>query len=112
MRRTKFSAILRYKQITYFQPEHQTEWEFKKKKKERNSQIVDFVVSAGHKVKIKENELRDKYLLSERKKIWNMKVTVIGIVICARGTVLKSFIRGLEELETGGRIETTKLEHY
>ena len=38
--------------------------------------------------------------------MWNMRVMVIPIVVCALGTVLKGFGRGLEELEIRGRIET------
>ena len=35
-----------------------------------------------------------------------MKVTVIPIVLGALGTISKGFVRGLEELKIGGRIET------
>ena len=34
----------------------------KKKKKKRTCRIVDFAVSADHRVKLKESEKRDKYL--------------------------------------------------
>ena len=34
-----------------------------------------------------------------------MKVTVIPIVISAFGTIPKDLVRGLEELEFGGRVE-------
>ena len=37
-------------------------WQKKKKKKKRTSRIVDFAVPADFKVKVKENEKRDKYL--------------------------------------------------
>ena len=42
-------------------------------------------------IKLKECEKRDKYLdlARELKKLWNMKVTVIPIVIGAFGTVTK-----------------------
>ena len=43
------------------------------------------------------------------KKIWNMKETVIPIIISTLGKVLKSFNRGLEELEIGGRIKPPKI---
>ena len=33
-----------------------------KKKKKRNCQIVDIAVQADHKVKLREGEMRDKYL--------------------------------------------------
>ena len=40
------------------------------------------------------------------KKIWNMKVTIISIVIGAFGTVTKGLLRGLEDLEVGRRVKT------
>ena len=40
------------------------------------------------------------------KKIWNMKVTIIPIVIGAVGMVTKGLSKGLEDLEVGGRVET------
>ena len=40
------------------------------------------------------------------KKLWNMKVTIIPIVIGAFGTVTKGLLKGLEDLEVGGRVET------
>ena len=51
-------------------------------------------------MKIEESEMRIKYLDLARKleKLWNMKVTVIPIIIGALGMVLKSLLRGLEEL--------------
>ena len=42
------------------------------------------------------------------KKILNLKVTIIPIVIGAFGTVTKGLLKGLENLEFGGRVETIK----
>ena len=42
----------------------------------------------------------------EFKKLWNVKVTIIPIVICAFGTVTKELLKGLEDLEVGGRVTT------
>ena len=42
----------------------------------------------------------------ELKKLWNMKVRVIPIVIGALGTVTKGLVQGLEDLEMRGRVET------
>ena len=83
----------------------------KKKKKERKKKIckiVDFAVPADHRIKLKEGEKRDKYLdlARELKILWNMKVTIIPIVIGAFGTVTKGLLKGLEDLEFGGRVET------
>ena len=46
---------------------------------------MDFAVSADHRIKLKECEKKDKYLDLARqlKKQWNMKVTIIPIVIDA-----------------------------
>ena len=60
-------------------------------KKKRICRIVNFAVSVDHRVKLKENEKKDKYFdfARELKKLWNMKVMVIPIIICALGTVIK-----------------------
>ena len=59
-------------------------------------------------MKLKECEKKDKYLdfARELKKLWNMKVTIIPIVIGAFGTVTKGLLKGLEDLKVGGRVET------
>ena len=61
-----------------------------------------------HRIKLKACEKRDKYLdlARELKKIWNMKVTIIPIVIGAFGTVTKGLLKGLEDMEVGGQVET------
>ena len=45
-------------------------------------------------------------LARELKKLGNMQVTIIPIVIGAFGTVTKRLLKGLEDLEIGGRVET------
>ena len=76
----------------------------KKKKKKKKKRTVDFAVQADYREKLKESEKMDKYLDLARKlkKLWNMKVTVISIVIGALGTVTKGLIKGIEDLEIGG----------
>ena len=71
---------------------------------------MDFAVSANHRVKLKESEKKNKYLYfaREQKILWNMKVTFILIVIGALGTVTERLIKGLEDLEIRGRVETTQ----
>ena len=78
------------------------------KKKKRTCKIVDFAVSADHRIKLKECEKKDKYLdlARELKKLWNMQVIFIPIVIGKFGTVTKGLLKGLEDLEVGGRVET------
>ena len=59
-------------------------------------------------MKLKVNEKKDKYvdLARELKKLWNIKVMVIPIVIGAFCTVTKGLIQGLEDLQIRGREET------
>ena len=79
-----------------------------KKKKKRTCKIVDFAVPVDHRIKLKVCEKKDKYLdlARELKKLWNMQVTIISIVIGAFGTVTKGLLKGLEDLEVGGRVKT------
>ena len=53
--------------------------------------MIIIAVPADHRIKLKECEKRDKYLnlARELKKLWNMKVTIIPIVIGAFGTETK-----------------------
>ena len=54
---------------------------------------------------------RDEYLnlARELKKLWNMKVTVIPIVVSTLGTILKEFLKGQENLEIRRPAETIAL---
>ena len=45
-------------------------------------------------------------LARELKKLLNMKVTIVPIEIGALGTITKGLLKGLEDLEVGGRVET------
>ena len=76
--------------------------------KKRTCKIVDFAVPVDHRIKLKECEKKDKYLdlAGELKKLWNMQVKIIPILIGAFGTVTKGLLKGLEDLEVGGRVET------
>ena len=73
--------------------------------------IVDLAVPTDHSVKIKENEKRNKYLdlAREQKKLCNIEVTVIAIIIGGFGTIPKGFVNGLDEIEIGGRAKTTQI---
>ena len=70
--------------------------------------IVNFAVPADNRIKLKECEKRDKYLdlARELKKLWNMKVTIIPIVIGDFGTVTEGLLKGLEDLEVDSQVET------
>ena len=77
-------------------------------KKKRTCKIVDFAAPTDYRIKLKECEKKGKYLdlARELKKLWNMQVTMIPIVIVAFRTVTKGLLKGLEDLEFGGRVET------
>ena len=77
-------------------------------KKERTCRIVDFAVPADYRIKIKENEKKDKFLglASDLKKLWNMKVTIIPIMIGTFGTVTKGLLKEVDDLEITRRMET------
>ena len=38
--------------------------------------------------------------------MWNMKVTVVPILTGTFGTITKGLLKGLQDLEVGGRVET------
>ena len=60
------------------------------------------------KKKPKKSKKRNKYqhLARELKKLWNMNMTVIPIVIGALRTITKGLVHGLEVLEMGGQVDT------
>ena len=74
----------------------------------RICKIVDFAVLADHRINLKECAKKDKYLnlARELKKLWNMKITIMPVVIGALGTITKGLLKGLEDLEIGGWTET------
>ena len=62
-------------------------------------------------INLKESEKKDKYLdlARELKKLGNMKVTIVLTVIGAFGTITKGLLKGLKDLEVGGRVETIRM---
>ena len=60
-----------------------------------------------HWINLKESEKKDKYLdlARELKNRWNIKLTIVPIVIGVLGTITKGLLKGLEDLEVGGRVE-------
>ena len=78
---------------------------------------MDFGLPADHRVKLKESEKKDKFLdiARELKKKWNMKVTVISIVISVLGTLIKRLVQELEDLKVRVRratMQTTALLRF
>ena len=94
-----------YKRITLSRPETSS---YNTQQKKTTCKIVDFAVQANHRIKLKESEKKDKYLdlARELKKLWNMKMTIIPIVIGVLGTLTKCLLKGLEDLEVGKRVES------
>ena len=75
---------------------------------------MGFAFPADHRVKLKESKKRDTCLdlAKELKKLWNVKVTVILILIGALGAITKGLVQELNDLEIRGRvkiIQTTAL---
>ena len=77
-------------------------------KKKRTCKIVDYDVPVDSRIKLMKSVMRDKDLdlARELKKLWNMQLTIIVIVIGAFGTVTKGLLKGLEDVEVGWRVET------
>ena len=80
----------------------------KKKTKKRTYRRKNFAVLADHRVKIKENKRKDKYLdlAREVNKLLSMKLTVIPIG--ALGTVPKG---GLKSRKSEDEQRLSKLQH-
>ena len=72
---------------------------------------MNLAVPDNHRIKLKECEKKDKYLdlARELKKLWNMKETIVPIVIGAFGSITKGLLKGLEDLEVGGWVETIQM---
>ena len=87
-------------------------------KKKRTCYLVDFVVPVDHRWKIKEKEKINKYLdvageqplpappkkqtdkqAKNKKKLWNIRLTIILIIDCALGNISKGPEKRWEELE-------------
>ncbi len=80
-------------------------------KKKRICKIVDFAVPADHRIKLKKCEKKEKYLdlIRKLKKLRNMKATIVPILIDAFGTITKGLLKGLGDMEVGGRVETIQM---
>ncbi len=62
---------------------------------------MNLTVPANHRVKMKKKEKIDKYLdlARELKKLWNMRVTVIPIIVSALEALLSGLKKILVELK-------------
>ena len=79
----------------------------------RTCRIVDFAVLADLRGKFKKSKSKeiDTYIMldSEKKKTMEMKLTVIPIVIGTFGITPKGLIKGLENMEIKGQVETIQI---
>ena len=100
--RLKFARISRYKQLANPYRKKPRLWI---NQQEPVCHLVNIAVPANHCVKIKEFEKIEKYLdlARELKRLENMKVTVIPIVIGVLGSVSKN-------LETRGDLQSLRLQ--
>ena len=64
----------------------------------------DFEIQTDHLISV------SKYLnfAKELKKLWNMRVMIIPIVIDTLGTVTQELLKGLKDLEIRGQVETNQ----
>ena len=78
-------------------------------KRERICKIVDFAVPVDHRINLKESEKKDKShdLAREfkKKKLWDMKVTIMPIVVGVLGTVG----RRVETIQTTAFLRTARI---
>ena len=84
-----------------------------KKKRKKTCRIVDFAVPVDDRMKIKENEKRDKYLdlARELRKQLNIRVTVIPIVVGALGTVPKGLEGGWGNWKSENQSRSFRQQH-
>ena len=75
--------------------------------------IVDFTIPYDSRVETKEFEKLEKYqdLARELKKLWNMSVQIIPIVIGALGTTPKDLHKRLKEIGIDTKIVTAENSH-
>ena len=103
MRHTNSSGILRYNFCQTARPYNNQR---KKRRRGELTNLWTLLSQLTTKVKLKESEKKNEYqdLAREmKKKMCNMKVTVIPTVIGTLGTVTKGLVKGLEDLEMRGR---------
>ena len=81
--------------------------------KKENLPNIELVVSGNHRVKKQRRQKRDKYLdlAWGLRKLWNIRVTVIPIVIGALGAVHKDLKRGLVDLPNWDHADNSIVEN-
>ena len=98
--------------MVYAKPTTHREKRKKRKKKKENLPYnglcyfgrLENKIERKRREREREREVPRPCLRNE--KLWNLKVTVIPIKICALGTIPKILVKGLEDLEIRGQVET------
>ena len=69
--------------------------------------LIDIAVPDDSRVEVKENEKVQKYqdLARELRKLWQVKVKVVPVVVGVLGTIPKALEKQLKEIETSVRVE-------
>ena len=69
-------------------------------KTNKKTQIVDFAVPADHRIEVSSQRKIESYqnLKCEVQKLWNLKTSIVPVVIGALGTILKFLGKHLSEL--------------
>ena len=81
-------------------------------KKERSCKIIDFAVPGDSRIDEKEKDKIEKYQDVGRKlrKIWNVKVKIIPLVVGSLGAIPKQFGNRLKQIGiTGGTAQVQKI---
>ena len=106
MRRTKFSGIFEIQTDHSISTRRLSRVLIENKK--RTCHQVNLIVPANHRVKMKKKEKIDKYLdlARELKMPWNMRVTVIPIIVSALEALLSGLKKILVELKIKWRSKT------
>ena len=84
----------------------------RKKIKTKKSRYIKKGKSIERKKERKDRKEKYLDLARELKKLWNMKVAIIPIVIGSLCTVSKGLIKRVEDLEIRERVEISKLLYY
>ena len=79
--------------------DHTSKWYIHKPESVLENEIYKILLDFEHKGKIKD-------FARELRKLWNMRLTVIPVIIGTLGMVHKGLERGLENLEISGQVET------
>ena len=67
-----------------------------KKKKEKACTLMDVAIPADRNVVQKEAEKKLKYKSLEKQRMWNLKCTIVPVIIGATGVVTRSLRKNLE----------------